>query len=102
MNQYVVILAPWGSGSSAYAGVMDHLGAYTCPPHLGTMDPLTPSTYEPLGLLEILNRHLSEQTLLFTGDGQTLSDELKAWLSETVPDVQGDQVVSLKHALLCL
>src|SRR5437773_10153541 len=100
MNQHVVLLGPWGSGSSAYAGAMHHLGAYTCPPHQNTSDPRTPTSYEPLALQAILNKHINELTLLVNGNPLEMGAEIKQWISGTAP--ADGQVISIKHALLCL
>ena len=44
----IVIIASWGSGSTAVTGFLDKCGAYSCPPHLHTIDERTPSSYESL------------------------------------------------------
>ena len=44
----VVIIASWGSGSTAVSGYLDKCGLYSCPPHLHTIDKLTPNSYESI------------------------------------------------------
>lgn len=42
----IVIIASWSSGSTAITGYLDKCGAYSCPPHLNTVDERTPNSYE--------------------------------------------------------
>ena len=44
----VVIIASWGSGSTAVTGYLDKCGLYSCPPHLQTIDKRTPNSYESI------------------------------------------------------
>ena len=52
----VIIIASWSSGSSAVAGYIDKCGAYSCPPHLNTIDERTPNSYEPLAYKKELSK----------------------------------------------
>ncbi|MEA2552619.1 MAG: Sulfotransferase family [Fimbriimonadaceae bacterium] len=102
MNQYVVVLGPYGSGSSAVTGILDKLGGYTCPPHCGTGDPRTRNTFEPHAMREILRKHINEAALIFTGNEAELAQELSQWLDNAVPKKERGNVIVLKHALLML
>ena len=45
-NQITLVLGPWGSGTSAYSGVLVELGLHSPPPYHRCSDPRTPNTYE--------------------------------------------------------
>ena len=57
----VVIIASWSSGSTAVTGYLDKCGAYSCPPHLNTIDKRTPNSYESI-------EYGTELAKLFEGD----------------------------------
>ncbi|MBI5040844.1 MAG: hypothetical protein HZB57_06510 [Gammaproteobacteria bacterium] len=103
MNRFIIVLGPWGSGSTAVTGILDHLGAFTCPPHFKTNDPRTPSAYESEMLRNILLRHIDEQALMVSENRLQLVSEIQQWLGGILQKAGGDdRVVVLKHALLSL
>lgn len=77
MIRYLIVLGPWGSGSTAVTGILDHLGAFTCPPHFATNDPRTPSAYEPVQLRNILLRHIDEQALMVSENRLQLVSDIQ-------------------------
>src|SRR4051812_44064777 len=102
MPRYVIVLGPWSSGTTAIAGALDKLGAYTCPPHHRTPDPRTPSSYEPEELRTILAEYVNEPQLGIAGDRIKMAEDIKKWLDSTVPDSHKDGVVAIKHPLFAL
>jgi len=103
MNRFLIVLGPWGSGSTAITGVLDRLGAFTCPPHFKTNDPRTPSAYEPEFLRAIATHLEREQALMVTGNRLQLTTEIQQWLGKTLQKAGCDnRVVAIKHALLSL
>ncbi len=58
-----LVLSSWSTGSTSVAGFLDKAGAYTCPPHLHTVDDLTPNAYEPLEYQEALAKCVDNMTL---------------------------------------
>jgi glycosyltransferase involved in cell wall biosynthesis len=50
----VLICGPWGSGSSAVAGMLERMGAFGVGPYFETSDPNTPNSYESHPFREIL------------------------------------------------
>jgi hypothetical protein len=103
MNRFIIILAPWGSGSTAVTGILDHLGAYTCPPHFRTNDPRTPTAYEPELLRNILLQHIDLHALMIAGNRLRLISEIQQWLEQTLQQAGCDnRVVVIKHPLLSI
>lgn len=103
MNRFLIVLGPWGSGTTAVSGILDHLGAFTCPPHFKTNDPRTPSAYEPAQLRSILLRHIDEQAVMISGNRLQLISEIQQWIGQTIQKEGFDnRLVVLKHALLTL
>lgn len=103
MNRFIIVLGPWSSGSTAVTGILDHLGAFTCPPHFKTNDPRTPYAYEPEMLRNILLRHIDEQALIVSGNRLQLISEIQQWLGQTLQKAGCDnRVVALKHPLLSI
>lgn len=62
-TRIVIALGPWSSGSTAIAGYLGRLGAWTCPPHQMTNDPLTPDSHEPKAFRDALCSVFNEMTL---------------------------------------
>jgi hypothetical protein len=103
MNRFLVVLAPWSSGSSAVTGILERLGGFTCPPHFQTYDPLTPSSFEPAVLRQILLKHIDEHALAIKGNRLRLGVEIQQWLARAVRDAGSDEPpVVVKHPLLSM
>ena len=103
MSQFVIVLGPWSSGTTAVAGALDKLGAYTCPPHHRTPDPRTPTSFEPEELRTILAQYVNEPQLGIAGDRMKMMHDIGTWLQRTVPpEIQESGVVAMKHPLFGL
>ena len=81
MKNIILVLGAWGSGTTAVTGVLDHLGAYTCPPHFNTNDPKTLCSYESVNLRHILHRYINEEKMLVMGSRENLISEIVQWLN---------------------
>jgi hypothetical protein len=62
----MLVVGPWGSGSSSVVKVLTKLGAVTQGPFLETTDPRTPNSYETIPFNQLLGSFASEQTLSVT------------------------------------
>jgi hypothetical protein len=102
MPRYVIVLGPWSSGTTAVAGALDKLGAYTCPPHHRTPDPRTPTSFEPDDLRAIFAEYVHEPQLGIAGDGVKMAQDIMNWLERTVPEEHKDGIVAIKHPLFAL
>ena len=58
----LLICGPYGSGTSAVAGMLANLGAMGLGPYWQTNDPRTPDSYELLAFKEMLLELISEET----------------------------------------
>jgi len=61
----LLVSGPWGSGTTAVAGLLDRLGAIGFGPYFRSVDPRTPNTYEFLPFRELVRRYVSESTLSY-------------------------------------
>jgi glycosyltransferase involved in cell wall biosynthesis len=64
----VLVCGPWGSGTTAIAGMLERLGALGVGPYFETADPNTPNSYESIPFRETIRYALgypSEQTFSF-------------------------------------
>src|SRR5665213_2724537 len=61
----LLICGPWGSGTTAVAGLAVQLGALAFDPvfHFRTNDPRTPDSYEFLPFRSIIREHADEATI---------------------------------------
>ena len=75
----IVIIASWSSGSTAVAGYIDKCGAYSCPPHLNTVDERTPNSYEPLAYRNELLNLFDEFTFKEKGGAENFVNFFEAW-----------------------
>ena len=60
----VLVCGPWGSGTTAVAGLLERLGAVGFGPYFHTNDPRTPNAYEFLPFRALITRFASEKTAL--------------------------------------
>lgn len=98
----VCVIGSWSSGTTAVTGFLARLGAYSCPPHFRTNDPLTPDSHESIELRNRLLRIYDEQTLQRIGQPELLSAWLRPWLVEESAKarLQGCTHIVIKHPLL--
>jgi len=61
----LLVCGPWGSGTTAVAGLLLRLGAIGFGPYLRTNDPRTPNAYEFLPFREVVRRHVFVETLSY-------------------------------------
>lgn len=58
--QLILVGGPWGSGSSAVAGALGHLGVQAPGPFFQTFDPRTPNSFEMLGFRQLVLQLVDE------------------------------------------
>lgn len=103
MNKLVFVLGSWGSGTTVVAGILNHLGAYTCPPHFNTNDPRTICSFESVDLRNILLRYINEHEIMLVGRRDLLIQEIQHWLEYISSYKAGkNQLIALKHPLLAV
>jgi len=59
----ILVCGPWGSGTTAVAGVLDRLGATGLPPYFMTKDSSTPNSYESIPFRETIRQYANEPSL---------------------------------------
>ncbi|HEY8947745.1 MAG TPA: hypothetical protein VIM56_02550 [Rhizomicrobium sp.] len=97
----LLICGPYGSGTSAVAGMLANLGATGLGPYWQTNDPRTPNSHELIALKDMLLELVSEDTSLLKPDApvdRALAD-FKTLLAARVPD---GRPVFLKHPAAAL
>ena len=100
----IAVLGGYSSGTTAVAGYLARLGAYSCPPHSITNDPRTPDSYESAELRSQCLKVINEQTLSKAGDDEGFCRWLAPWLGEQsrLARREGCTHLLIKHALLAL
>lgn len=103
----LLICGPWGSGTSAVAGMAAYMGALGFGPFLATTDPSTPNSFELLAFRQVLLRHASEATVALTGSApEAVRSDLTALKQSIERHELGPynvrRTIFLKHALACL
>jgi hypothetical protein len=59
----LLVCGPWGSGTTAVAGLLERLGAVGFGPYFHTNDPHTGNAYELIPFRDLIRRFVSETTL---------------------------------------
>jgi len=78
LMKLLLICGPWGSGTSAVAGLLARLGAVGFGPFFNCSDPFRPNTYELLAFRDALDPFLSEVTLsLSSGSEKEVESSLR-------------------------
>lgn len=100
----LLVLGPWSCGSTALTGWLARMGAWSCPPHQATNDPLTPDSHEPKALRDALCATFHELTLAPIGPVSAFSAFFGPWLAAERQKArsQGLPAVVLKHPILSL
>ena len=75
----LLVCGPWGSGTTAVAGLLERLGAVGFGRYFHTRDPRTPNSYEFLPFRELVARFASESTVSLR-DG--VAEEVQAALRD--------------------
>jgi ABC-type dipeptide/oligopeptide/nickel transport system ATPase subunit len=94
----LLVCGPYGSGTTAVAGLLANLGALGLGPYQRTNDPRTPNAYELLAFRELVLSLVSEETMSLKPDIsiEAALSEFKDALVKRVP--QGEQrPIFLKH-----
>jgi len=97
----IVIIASWGSGSTAVTGFLDKCGAYSCPPHLHTIDERTPSSYESLAYGKELAKLFDKYTFKEIGKSEDFVKFFETWWEDecTKAELLGHSSIVIKHPL---
>lgn len=77
----IFILASWSSGSTSVAGYLDKCGAYSCPPHLTTVDDRTPDAFEPAEYAGVVRLCLDEETLQVNQKAEGFGVFFREWIA---------------------
>lgn len=95
------ILGTWSSGTTAVTGYLDHLGAYSCPPHIQTNDPRTPNSYESLQFRNQCAVTVDEATFVDIGDRQSFQTRFQRWIKKMSEEAALNECshLVLKHPL---
>lgn len=97
----ILVLASWSSGSTSVAGYLDKCGAYSCPPHVHTVDERTPNAYEPAEYKQVLGLCIDEDTLQPTPRASAFEPFFAGWIAKQRQKAAeaGQRFIVLKHAL---
>ena len=97
----ILVLASWSSGSTSVAGYLDKCGAYSCPPHVHTVDERTPNAYEPRELMKVLTLCIDENTLQPTPRADAFGIFFPKWImvQKMKAAEAGHRFIVLKHPL---
>jgi hypothetical protein len=105
----VLVCGPWGSGTTAVAGLLERLGAVGFGPYFHTNDPRTPNAYELLPFRVLLAQFASEKTVaLHEGAGADVMAALAAFRGRIERqefgryDFASGPPIFLKHPLIAL
>jgi glycosyltransferase involved in cell wall biosynthesis len=61
----LLICGPWGSGTSAVAGILERIGVSGLAPYFMTNDKKTPNSYESVAFRNLILQHIDQSTLSF-------------------------------------
>ena len=59
----LLICGPWGSGTSAVAGLLERMGGFGLGPYFMTNDPDTPNSYESIAFRDLILQYASQPTI---------------------------------------
>jgi hypothetical protein len=95
----ILVCGPFGSGTTAVAGMLAGHGLPGIEPYFVSNDERTPNTFESIAFRETLLRIVSEQTLSFN-PGVDRVAEIKRLYDQI--STRGHETVFLKHPLAAL
>jgi len=98
----IIVLGSYSSGTTAVAGYLAKLGAFTSPPHQLTKDPKTPDAYESKAFRDTLVGLVDELTLTKKRDAPSaFSEWFSGWVAaqKALALEKGCSHVLLKHPL---
>ncbi len=70
LKEYIFVVGPFSSGTTAVAGLLMRLGAVGLSPFLSTNDPRTPTSLESLAFRQLCDSLISEDTFEFQRNGR--------------------------------
>jgi hypothetical protein len=105
--ELVLVCGPWGSGTSAVAGMLAKAGLHAPGPYVRVNDARTSSTFEMVAWQEVLKALASEETMIRHADDEAALRALKAFRDDVLlpalsAEGHEDKPVMLKHALAAL
>jgi len=101
----VLVCGPWGSGTSAVAGMLANAGLWAPGPHIQLKDPRTTQTYEMRAFRDLLMRFVSELTFEQMMNSHDIVQELTHFRDTVLAEarardgISANQLLLLKHAL---
>jgi hypothetical protein len=99
MIKLILVCGPFGSGTTAVAGVLAGLGLPGIEPYFRSNDERTPNTFESIEFRDTLQRIVSEQTLSFNPSVER-GAEIQRLRDKIV--TRGHSTIFLKHPLSAL
>lgn len=104
----ILVCGPWGSGTSAVAGMLARIGIFAPGPYFRVNDPRTPETVEMLAFRKALLSIASEQALMRTASTSLIMAALREFRDGPLAQARREggideqQPVLLKHGLAAL
>jgi hypothetical protein len=102
--QLVLVCGPWGSGTTAVAGLLAEIGLSGLEPYFRTNDPLAPNSFESVAFKRLVRTAVSEEAVaLYEDRPSTLHADLVAFRSRIETALGPSPVpLFLKDALAAL
>ncbi|MEO8303186.1 MAG: hypothetical protein ABI724_03615 [Betaproteobacteria bacterium] len=78
----IFVAGAWGSGTTALAGALHHLGVATFGPYFRSYDPITLNTFEWTAFRDVVLRHTNEYTMSRVSESASLVSDLRRFRDE--------------------
>jgi Glycosyl transferase family 41 len=99
----LLVSGPWGSGTTAVAGLLHRLGAVGIEPYFQTSDERTPNSYESRAFRALLLALSNEETVTANERADLrIAPELETFRDQLALDTGAGRPIFLKHALSAL
>lgn len=97
----IIVLGSWSSGTTAVTGYIQKLGAYSCPPHIQTVDERTPDSFESIAFRNALASCINELTFERLQPLEQFQAFFGPWLEARTAEAEaaGKSAIVLKHPL---
>ena len=100
----LLVCGPWGSGTTAVAGLMQRLGISGLEPYFETRDERTQNSYESILFRDVMVGLVNEETLSLRSGADSMVDSELSKFRDQLPDVAATTVqarhpIFLKHPL---